>query len=572
MPLSYNQYNGDGSTRAFNLDFDYIAKDHVEVRVDGFTVPYTWLDTYRVQTATAPANGAIVDVRRVTPRDGILVEFMDGSVLVETDLNLATIQSFFLAQESFDQGEASMGVTPEGHYSAGLRRISLVLDPVDPRDVVTKQWAEDTTNTNVAQGIAARDAAIAAKNAAETARNDAQTARAGAETARATAEGYLNSAIAARDAAQGYRDTANTHRVDAQAAKVAAEAARAGAEAARDTATTKASAAASSATAAAQSAVEAAKFDPANFYTKGQTYNRGEVDGGLSAAVATLTAEIEKRGVPVGHLSSYPINKVPAGYLVCDGSTYNTDMYPDLYEYLGTNVLPNYIDRVLRMAGPLAGAAGTTQEDALKAHTHPFDEAPSGGWSGTYPGKPPQTSSANASTTYQTGPQDGGEVETRVKAGIVVTCIKAFGAVNVEGMAELSALLTAIADKPTAEAGADNTKLITPLRAKQLLSAQLSEQIAAIPYGAIGSYVFAMTATSTPSGATLSGSALYPAFEWTTAAPSSGGTNGSYHSSGTNSASGRNTTAALSGTWRCMGTAQTPTAGGLQSTLWMRIA
>src|SRR5690606_14629368 len=78
--------------------------------------------------------------------------------------------------------------TPEGHYSAGLRRISLVLDPVDDRDVVTKQWAENTTNTNVAQGIAARDAAIAAKNAAESARNDAQTARTGAQTARTGAE------------------------------------------------------------------------------------------------------------------------------------------------------------------------------------------------------------------------------------------------------------------------------------------------------------------------------------------------------------------------------------------------
>lgn len=222
MPLSYNQYSGDGTTRAFNLDFDYIAKEHVEVRVDGHTVPYTWLDTYRVQTTTAPIKGAIVDVRRVTPRDEILVEFMDGSVLVETDLNLSAIQTFFLAQEAFDQGAASLGVTPEGHYYAGLRRITSVLDPVDPRDVVTKQWAENTTNTNVAQGIAARDAAISARNEAQTARTGAETARTGAQTARTGAE---------------------TARNEAQTARTGAETARSGAEAAQSNAASSAASA-----------------------------------------------------------------------------------------------------------------------------------------------------------------------------------------------------------------------------------------------------------------------------------------------------------------------------------------
>lgn len=254
MPLSYNQYTGDGTTRAFNLDFDYIAKDHVEVRVDGSPVPYTWLDTYRVQAITAPASGAIVDVRRVTPRDEVLVEYQDGSVLVETDLNLATIQTFFLAQEAFDQGEASLAVTPDGHYSAGLRRITLALDPVDDRDVVTKQWAENTTNTNVGQAIAARNAAQAARTGAETAQTGAQTARTGAETARTgaetakaaaeTAQGNAASsaaaaladkntvaadkAIVAADKATVAADKATTlgYRNDAQSAKTAAETAR----------------------------------------------------------------------------------------------------------------------------------------------------------------------------------------------------------------------------------------------------------------------------------------------------------------------------------------------------------
>lgn len=224
MPLSYNQYTGDGVTKAFNIDFDYIDKSHVHVRVDGVEVPFTWLDTYRVQTATAPALGAIVDVRRVTPRDEILVEFMDGSVLVETDLNLATIQSFFLAQEAFDQGEASLAVTPDGHYSAGLRRITLVMDPVNDRDVVTKQWALNTANTNVALAISAKDGAVAAKNDAISARNAAQSARDTANNAANTATTKASEAAASATTAEQKASLA-TAKADQTASDAAATAA-----------------------------------------------------------------------------------------------------------------------------------------------------------------------------------------------------------------------------------------------------------------------------------------------------------------------------------------------------------
>lgn len=55
------------------------------------------------------------------------------------------------------------------------------------------------------------------------------------------------------------------------------------------------------------------------------------------------------------------------GYLELDGSTFNQATFPDLYAYLGnSNVLPNFTDRVPRHAGPLAGAAGTTQDDATR--------------------------------------------------------------------------------------------------------------------------------------------------------------------------------------------------------------
>jgi hypothetical protein len=63
----------------------------------------------------------------------------------------------------------------------------------------------------------------------------------------------------------------------------------------------------------------------------------------------------------------------------------------------------------------------------------------------------------------------GGD-ETRPRNVALLPCIKAFGAVSVAGMADLSELLTGIATQAEAEAGADNTKLMTPLRTAQVLA------------------------------------------------------------------------------------------------------
>lgn len=264
MPLSYAHSQGDGSNRMFDVPCEYLSKTHVTVKVNGVDVPFTWIDTFRLQTATAPAKGSVIEVRRTTPKVERLVTFTDGSTLVQSDLNTSTLQSFFLAQEAFDQGAASMAVTEDGMFSALNRRITSLSDPVENQDAVTKAWALSAANTNLT-------AAVAAKTAAETARTAAQTARTGAETARTGAETARTGAEAARDAALGYRDTASAHRLNAQNAQTAAETARNGAEAAKAGLEVARNAAAASATAAAKSASDAALFDPSSYYTKSQS-------------------------------------------------------------------------------------------------------------------------------------------------------------------------------------------------------------------------------------------------------------------------------------------------------------
>ena len=70
----------------------------------------------------------------------------------------------------------------------------------------------------------------------------------------------------------------------------------------------------------------------------------------------------------------------------------------------------------------------------------------------------------------------GGD-ETRPRNVALLPCIKAFGAVSVAGMADLAELLTAIATQAEAEAGLNNTELMTPERVKQSIEANVSPPV-----------------------------------------------------------------------------------------------
>jgi hypothetical protein len=93
-------------------------------------------------------------------------------------------------------------------------------------------------------------------------------------------------------------------------------------------------------------------------------------------------------------------------------------------------------------------------------------------------GFPVNSSTADAASNNKTWSAGG---ETRPRNVALLPCIKAFGAVSIAGMADLAELLTAIADKPTAEAGSNNTKLMTPLRVAEAIDASDKARIVTTP-------------------------------------------------------------------------------------------
>lgn len=145
MALSYVTYTANGSTQQFDITFSYIEQSHIKVYVDNVEdTSFTFVNSSRIQTSSMPSNGAVVKIDRDTPTNARLVDFSDGSVLTESDLDKSANQNFFVAQETVDEVEDKLGKANDGIYDAGSTRIKNVANPTADQDAATKHYLENT--------------------------------------------------------------------------------------------------------------------------------------------------------------------------------------------------------------------------------------------------------------------------------------------------------------------------------------------------------------------------------------------------------------------------------------------
>jgi hypothetical protein len=224
---------GNGSQTDFAFSFDYLRKEFVKVLVDGIETAYTFHTTQTVRVTPAPAVGKVVIVRRVTDRDR-LVQFVDGSILIANDLNVAALQSIHIASEALDQASGGLLIDETGAYSAGFRKLAQLGDPTNPRDAVNKQWAESGMTSQLALATAEKSAAVVAKDAAVVAKDAAVVSQGAAAASAAAALADRNLAQTAKTGADTAKAGADTAKTGADTAKTNADAAKVAAEAARD--------------------------------------------------------------------------------------------------------------------------------------------------------------------------------------------------------------------------------------------------------------------------------------------------------------------------------------------------
>jgi hypothetical protein len=79
------------------------------------------------------------------------VDFVDGSTLLESDLDLIARYNLYTVQEAIDIASDALAEALDGTLDAQGRRIKNVGDPIAGTDAVTKTWAETAMSSQLAQ-------------------------------------------------------------------------------------------------------------------------------------------------------------------------------------------------------------------------------------------------------------------------------------------------------------------------------------------------------------------------------------------------------------------------------------
>jgi len=200
MANSYIEYTANGSTTTFSIPFAYTQQADVTVFVGGTSTSFTFASSSTISLSTAPASGVVVRIARTTPITTRAVDFSNGAILTEADLDNSNIQVFQAAQEAIDIAASSIFKTADGKFDAQSRVIKNVADPVNAQDAVTKTWAETASTSQVS--IATTKASEASASATASANS--------ATAASSSASGSGNSATAAANSATAGAASAST--------------------------------------------------------------------------------------------------------------------------------------------------------------------------------------------------------------------------------------------------------------------------------------------------------------------------------------------------------------------------
>lgn len=139
MSYSYVQYTGNGTLANYTFPFQYLSADHIKVKVDGVIAIFSLLNANTVTITPTPALNSIIEIRRVTPKDTSIVNFTDGSVLLERDLDLLATFDLYIAQEAADAVEDTISKDALGRWDGQALRLGNIAPAINGDEVVIKQ-------------------------------------------------------------------------------------------------------------------------------------------------------------------------------------------------------------------------------------------------------------------------------------------------------------------------------------------------------------------------------------------------------------------------------------------------
>ena len=158
MANTYVDYTAVASQTDYNFSFEYLRDEHVKVKVDDVIVTnYTIVTSptpTKIRFDTAPDAGAEIRIYRDSRGDfSPLVDFVDGSVLTENELDEAYRHNLFVSQEA-SEGTGNELLNKKGltHYDAEDNKIINLGTPDDRTDAANRGYVDDTIDTAIALG------------------------------------------------------------------------------------------------------------------------------------------------------------------------------------------------------------------------------------------------------------------------------------------------------------------------------------------------------------------------------------------------------------------------------------
>lgn len=162
MARSYVLYSGNAVQENFSIPFGYLDRDHVVVSVNNVVkeeeTDYTFQSASVIHFLTAPGSGSSnVNIARNTPTNTAVVDFEDGSTLLEGDLDNAALQALYATEEALDALDAE-----EAAREAAINTVNTALNTIN----TAYEAADDAINTAYQAADSAINTAYQAADAA----------------------------------------------------------------------------------------------------------------------------------------------------------------------------------------------------------------------------------------------------------------------------------------------------------------------------------------------------------------------------------------------------------------------
>ena len=148
MAVTYIDHAGTQGQTDFTFTFPYLEDEHIKVFIAGvetaeFSVIVESNGDTKARLNVALSTAQNVRVRRSSQPNANLVDFVNGSVLTESELDRAYRHNRYIAEENAEStGESLKRLEGSLSFSTNSQNIKDVADPVDPQDVATKNFVD----------------------------------------------------------------------------------------------------------------------------------------------------------------------------------------------------------------------------------------------------------------------------------------------------------------------------------------------------------------------------------------------------------------------------------------------